>query len=98
MVNRKGVFIGAYVPNDLKETLRRRAAAEHRTGGRTPVAPDPRGCAEVAGDTGLHLGERWLPGAGCGVDPVAEGVAVAGEPLAGLAAPAGHPMLESPAP
>ncbi|MGI9104668.1 MAG: FitA-like ribbon-helix-helix domain-containing protein [Pyrinomonadaceae bacterium] len=31
MVNRKGVFIGAYVPNDLKETLRRRAAAEHRT-------------------------------------------------------------------
>lgn len=31
MVNRKGVFIGAYVPNDLKETLRRRAIAEHRT-------------------------------------------------------------------
>jgi len=31
MVNRKGVFIGAYVPNDLKETLRRRAVAEHRT-------------------------------------------------------------------
>lgn len=31
MVNRKGVFIGAYVPNELKETLRRRAAAEHRT-------------------------------------------------------------------
>jgi hypothetical protein len=31
MVNRKGVFIGAYVPSDLKETLRRRAAAEHRT-------------------------------------------------------------------
>lgn len=31
MANRKGVFIGAYVPNDLKETLRRRAAAEHRT-------------------------------------------------------------------
>src|SRR4028119_2391179 len=31
MVNRKGVFIGAYVPNDLKETLQRRAAAEHRT-------------------------------------------------------------------
>ncbi|MCA1555954.1 MAG: hypothetical protein LC747_04610 [Acidobacteria bacterium] len=31
MVNRKGVFIGAYVPKDLKETLRRRAAAEHRT-------------------------------------------------------------------
>ena len=30
-MNRKGVFIGAYVPNDLKETLRRRAAAEHRT-------------------------------------------------------------------
>src|SRR5437868_11947518 len=31
MANRKGVFIGAYVPNDLKDTLRRRAAAEHRT-------------------------------------------------------------------
>lgn len=31
MVNRKGVFIGAYVPSDLKDTLRRRAAAEHRT-------------------------------------------------------------------
>ena len=31
MANRKGVFIGAYVPNELKETLRRRAAAEHRT-------------------------------------------------------------------
>jgi hypothetical protein len=25
------VFIGAYVPNELKESLRRRAAAEHRT-------------------------------------------------------------------
>jgi len=31
MVNRKGVFIGAYVPHELKESLRRRAAAEHRT-------------------------------------------------------------------
>jgi plasmid stability protein len=31
MTNRKGVFIGAYVPNELKESLRRRAAAEHRT-------------------------------------------------------------------
>jgi hypothetical protein len=31
MANRKGVFIGAYVPNDLKESLRRRAVAEHRT-------------------------------------------------------------------
>ncbi len=31
MVNRKGVFIGAYVPADLKETLQRRAAAQHRT-------------------------------------------------------------------
>ncbi|HEV2762173.1 MAG TPA: hypothetical protein VGV38_04190 [Pyrinomonadaceae bacterium] len=31
MANRKGVFIGAYVPADLKESLRRRAAAEHRT-------------------------------------------------------------------
>jgi hypothetical protein len=31
MVNRKGVFIGAYVPRDLKETLQRRASAEHRT-------------------------------------------------------------------
>src|SRR5207237_1416599 len=31
MANRKGVFIGAYVPNDLKETLRRRAAAEHKS-------------------------------------------------------------------
>src|SRR2546423_731726 len=30
MANRKGVFIGAYVPNELKESLRRRAAAEHR--------------------------------------------------------------------
>jgi plasmid stability protein len=31
MANRKGVFIGAYVPNELKESLKRRAAAEHRT-------------------------------------------------------------------
>ena len=31
MVNRKGVFIGAYVPIELKESLRRRAASEHRT-------------------------------------------------------------------
>ena len=31
MANRKGVFIGAYVPNHLKESLRRRAAAAHRT-------------------------------------------------------------------
>lgn len=31
VVNRKGVFIGAYVPLELKESLRRRAAAEHRT-------------------------------------------------------------------
>ncbi|HVG28427.1 MAG TPA: hypothetical protein VM864_01770 [Pyrinomonadaceae bacterium] len=31
MVNRKGVFIGAYVPRDLKETLQRRASSEHRT-------------------------------------------------------------------
>ena len=31
MANRKGVFIGAYVPTDLKESLRRKAAAEHRT-------------------------------------------------------------------
>jgi len=31
MANRKGVFIGAYVPNELKESLRRRASAEHRT-------------------------------------------------------------------
>jgi hypothetical protein len=31
MANRKGVFIGAYVPKELKESLRRRAASEHRT-------------------------------------------------------------------
>ena len=31
MANRKGVFIGAYVPNELKDSLRRRAAADHRT-------------------------------------------------------------------
>lgn len=31
MANRKGVFIGAYVPQELKESLRRRAAADHRT-------------------------------------------------------------------
>src|SRR4029450_11968463 len=31
MANRKGVFIGAYVPNHPKESLRRRPAAEHRT-------------------------------------------------------------------
>ena len=31
MANRKGVFIGAYVQNNLKESLRLRAAAEHRT-------------------------------------------------------------------
>lgn len=31
MANRKGVFIGAYVPNDLKEALQQRAKAEHRT-------------------------------------------------------------------
>ncbi len=31
MVNRKGVFIGAYVPKELKDSLQRRASAEHRT-------------------------------------------------------------------
>ncbi len=31
MVNRKGVFIGAYVPADLKNALQRRAVSEHRT-------------------------------------------------------------------
>ena len=31
MANRKGVFIGAYVPNDLKEALQQRAKSEHRT-------------------------------------------------------------------
>ena len=31
MATRRGVFIGAYVPNELKESLRRRAATEHRT-------------------------------------------------------------------
>jgi hypothetical protein len=31
MANRKGVFIGAYVPNELKESLQRRALSEHRT-------------------------------------------------------------------
>jgi plasmid stability protein len=31
MANRKGVFIGAYVPLELKESLQRRAALEHRT-------------------------------------------------------------------
>ena len=31
MANRKGVFIGAYVPNELKESLKRRAATQHRT-------------------------------------------------------------------
>ncbi|HEX8175384.1 MAG TPA: hypothetical protein VF543_09710 [Pyrinomonadaceae bacterium] len=31
MANRKGVFIGAYVPNDLKDALQQRAKAEHRT-------------------------------------------------------------------
>lgn len=31
MANRKGVFIGAYVPNQLKEALQVRAKSEHRT-------------------------------------------------------------------
>ena len=31
MANRKGVFIGAYVPSDLKDLLQRRAKQEHRT-------------------------------------------------------------------
>lgn len=31
MANRRGVFIGAYVPTELKDSLRRRAATEHRT-------------------------------------------------------------------
>jgi hypothetical protein len=31
MANRKGVFIGAYVPLELKESLQRRATSEHRT-------------------------------------------------------------------
>jgi plasmid stability protein len=30
-VNRKGVFIGAYVPIELKESLKRKAATDHRT-------------------------------------------------------------------
>lgn len=31
MANRKGVFIGAYVPSELKKALQQRAASEHRT-------------------------------------------------------------------
>lgn len=31
MANRKGVFIGAYVPAELKKALQQRAASEHRT-------------------------------------------------------------------
>ncbi|MGB8507637.1 MAG: hypothetical protein WCD76_04470 [Pyrinomonadaceae bacterium] len=31
MANRKGVFIGAYVPADLKKSLQQRAVSEHRT-------------------------------------------------------------------
>ena len=31
MANRRGVFIGAYVPSDLKRALQQRAASEHRT-------------------------------------------------------------------
>lgn len=31
MANRKGVFIGAYVPADLKRALQQRATSEHRT-------------------------------------------------------------------
>jgi hypothetical protein len=31
MVSRRGVFIGAYIPAELKESLLRRAATEHRT-------------------------------------------------------------------
>lgn len=31
MANRKGVFIGAYVPPKLKEALQQRAAREYRT-------------------------------------------------------------------
>ena len=31
MANRKGVFIGAYVPGELKRALQQRAVSEHRT-------------------------------------------------------------------
>ena len=31
MANRKGVFIGAYVPSELKKALQQRATSEHRT-------------------------------------------------------------------
>src|SRR5205085_8219392 len=31
MANRKGVFIGAYVPAELKRALQQRAVSEHRT-------------------------------------------------------------------
>ena len=31
MANRKGVFIGAYVPSELKRALQQRATSEHRT-------------------------------------------------------------------
>jgi hypothetical protein len=31
MANRKGVFIGAYVPSELKRALQQRAVSEHRT-------------------------------------------------------------------
>ena len=31
MANRKGVFIGAYVPAELKRALQDRATSEHRT-------------------------------------------------------------------
>ena len=48
MANRKGVFIGAYVPNHLKESLRRRAAAEHRLSRRKSRAFWKRQCTVKA--------------------------------------------------
>lgn len=59
---RKGVFIGAYIPGELKQSIERRAKAENRTlsqevtkipaaalhgGGAPPGSPDRRGPSSV---------------------------------------------------
>ena len=68
MANRKGVFIGAYVPNHLKESLRRRAAAEHRTLSQeiTRILEEavhgiPVADVEILMDINLKLGAQFVP-------------------------------------
>lgn len=70
MANKRGVFIGAYIPDELKKALQQRAAAEHRTlsqevtrileeAVRSPRLPPSFSVPDAV--TCLRCGHTWTP-------------------------------------